>query len=147
MNKEFLIESISKIRLPESRFVKEYSDKKDDLVIYVNKTLIKREDIEKLIGPEDKEMMQNNHYNHALFMESILTAFNPNVFVETILWVFKVYRAHGFHELYWTAQLNAWLDAMRLNLSKDAYAAIEPVYHWLIVNLPIMLNLQGQSKD
>lgn len=144
MTKEYLIESASRITLPEKRFVEEYSRKKTELLGHVNQALLSRQDLEKLIGQNNKEMMLNNHHNHALFMESIMLVFNPQVLVETVLWVFRAYRAHGFNDLYWTAQLNAWLEAIKLHLSEDASQSIEPIYNWLIVNLPSMLTYQSE---
>lgn len=147
MKREYFIESASRINLPEKRFVDEYSRKKTELIGHVNKTLLNRKDLEKLIGQGNSEMMLNNHNNHALFIEAIMLAFNPNVLVDTVLWVFKVYKAHGFTDLYWTAQLNAWLEAMRLHLSEEAFRAIEPLYNWMIVNLPILLRFQEEHQD
>ncbi|MCX8028281.1 MAG: hypothetical protein N3A62_10585 [Thermodesulfovibrionales bacterium] len=147
MTRDYFIESASKIVLPEKRYVEEYAKNKSVLVDEVNKILLNRKDLAKLIGNDNTDMMMNNHLNHAMFIEAILKAFNPQILVETVLWVFRVYKSHGFNDLYWSAQLDAWLEAMKTHLSDETFKAIKPIYEWMIVNLPAMITLSLQQKD
>lgn len=103
--------------------------------------MLSRHDLSAMIGEGNEAMMKDNHNNHALFMESIFTNYNPEVLVETVLWVFKSYRAHGFQVTYWPAQLNAWIKIIEKELSPASCKTILPFYQWLIVNIPAFTEL------
>jgi len=66
------------------------------------------------------------------------------VLVETVLWVFRAYRSHGFQTTYWAANLNIWVDLIRQELSESAYNEIYPFYNWLIVNIPVFVKLSDE---
>jgi hypothetical protein len=70
-------------------------------------------------------------------MLSLFSDYQPAVFVETVLWVFRAYRSHGFQTTYWAANLNIWVDLLQKELSEDAWQQIYPFYNWLIVNIPV----------
>ncbi len=136
MIKDRLIRTAMEIPQPPAEAVAEYERQRDRLVADVNRRLEERLDFEGLVGEENRDMMRDNHANHARFVRSILTDFDPQVLVETVLWVFRAYRSRGFSDNYWAAQLNAWLDAMTAVLSPDSVAAIAPLYDWFIVHIP-----------
>ncbi|AQQ70681.1 hypothetical protein SMSP2_01038 [Limihaloglobus sulfuriphilus] len=141
MSKSDLLESAKQLRQPSEQAANEYAQKRAKLVSEVDRILISRPDLIRLIGEGNKAMMQDNHKNHALFMESMFKFYDPQVLVETVLWVFRAYRSHNFHQTYWPAQLNAWLAAMESLLSNKAYDEIVPFYNYLIVNIPVFSNM------
>ncbi len=114
----------------------EYDDQREAMVAEVNRLLLARPDLEQLVGAGNLAMMRDNHDNHARFVESLLRQYNPEVLVETVLWVFRAYRSHDFRLTYWPAQLNAWVEVLKRRLSPESYAAIYPLYHWFIVHIP-----------
>lgn len=118
-----------------------YAAAREQLVATVNRLLGARPDIDRLLGPDNREMMANNHANHARFVETVLADLHPEMLVDTVLWVFRAYRSHGFSLAYWPAQLNAWLDAMSEHLGAEDAAAIEPLYRWFIVQQPAFTSL------
>ena len=67
--------------------------------------------------------------------------------VETVLWVFKAYRSHGFKLTYWSAQLNAWLQIIEKELTPASYKAVLPFYNWLVVNIPIFSKLTDSQCE
>ena len=120
---------------------REYRRERETLVADVNKRLLERPDAEQLVGPGNLAMMRDNHGNHARFVESLLECYHPDVLVETVLWVFRAYRAHGFRLTYWPAQLNAWVEVLQLRLSPESFAAIYPLYRWFIIHIPTFVAL------
>lgn len=144
MNKENLLSTASELKQIKESSSKEYSEKMDVLVGKMNQTMLARPDIEKIIGKNNMVMMQNNHANHARFMLSVMTDFDTNVLVDTILWVFNAYENHGFSSLYWAAQFNAWLEIYKEELSEETYQDIYPFYIWMQVNIP---HFHKISKD
>ena len=133
MSRETLME---KLKTAPPEVVEEYASKREQLVARVNRVLLQRPDICDLVGEKNIEMMKDNHSNHARFIESILAHYDPEVLLETVLWVFRVYRSRGFHPVYWSAQLNAWVDILKEDLSPESFEAIYPFYEWMIVHIP-----------
>lgn len=89
----------------------EYSARREAIVMEINQLLLQRPDIHLMVGASNIDMMRDNHANHARFVESLLLHYSAETLVETVLWVFRAYRSHGFHLTYWPAQLNAWVSA------------------------------------
>lgn len=136
MKKEDLIVSAGKIPVPNREQTDEYEAKRDTLAAAVTQVLSGRPDLDHLIGAENGAMMADNHRNHARFISSLLKHFSPEVLVETVLWVFRAYRSHGFQLTYWPAMLDIYVDVMRRELTPQTFQAVYPLYHWMIIHLP-----------
>ncbi len=145
MNKQKLLHAAEALRPVSSIAARNYSDCKDSLAAEVSSILLQRQDLERLIGAGNQAMMEDNHRNHARFIASLLEAFDPQVLVETILWVFRAYRSHGFNLTYWPAQLDAWLRVLPLHLTPEAFSEIEPLYRFMLFNQPAFAALSDQS--
>ena len=130
--------AISADRLPKAseKAIAEYERKTAAMVAGVNSQMLARSDLKQLIGPNNVAMMTDNHSNHARFVASYLTAPDPNQLVETVSWVFKSYMSRGFHQNYWSAQLNCWITEMKNKLDEESYGEIYPLYEWFIINIP-----------
>jgi hypothetical protein len=59
--------------------------------------------------------------------------------------VFRAYRAHGFTTLYWPAHLNCFVELARERLSPATFAALEPHFQWLIVNIPMFIRVSDEQ--
>ena len=99
-------------------------------------TLLARSDLDSLIGIGNRQVMKDNHRNHGRFIASMLSSFDPGLLVETILWVFRAYRSRGFEAKYWPVQLEAWLEAIKANLSTESSDEIERLYMFMLNNTP-----------
>lgn len=136
MTKDELVASAKNLPSVTETAALEYSEKRQELVSQINTIMASREDIEILVGHGNLELMKDNHANHGLFIESMLKTFDPNVLVETILWVFRAYKSRNFHDHYWAAQLNTWTEVIDKNLSSKSAQEVLPLYHWMIINIP-----------
>ncbi len=136
MEKKDIAASAAALTPPPAIAADAYSEHKIFMAHKVSGKLTARGDLQRLIGEGNLSMMQDNHINHALYMDSIFHDFDPEPFVETILWVFRTYRRHGFHETYWAAQLNCWLQVMEEELPEEHYAPLKPFYEWMIIHIP-----------
>ncbi|MBF0103304.1 MAG: hypothetical protein HQK77_20580 [Desulfobacterales bacterium] len=145
MQRQDLIQSASELSSVNSEIYTEYSDKRDALVAAINQTMINRLDLTELIGKNNLDMMKDNHANHAKFVQSIVKRHNPEILVDTVLWVFRAYRSRGFHPNYWSAQLNTWITILKQELSPKAYEALFPLYNWFIVNIPHFTELADKQ--
>ena len=107
MTRQFLLEQAAGLPAVSTEAAAEYAAQHLTLAEEVTRMLGARDDLERLIGPGNRAMMEDNHRNHGRFISSLLQAFSPEVLVETIIWVFRAYRSHGFQLTYWPAQLDA----------------------------------------
>lgn len=139
MSKAALIASATALQQPSTQVAQEFEDKRELLAAEINRLMISRSDLNLLIGEGNTAMMEDNHRNHARFIASVFLDFQPPVLVETVLWVFRAYRSHGFHLTYWPAQLDQWVALFKTHLSPEAFKEIYPFYHWMIVNQPLFV--------
>ncbi|MDQ0288728.1 hypothetical protein [Oligosphaera ethanolica] len=146
MDKIDLVSSAQALPPVSAAAADEYSRKAEVLANAVSAVLLQRADIEALVGKNNLDMMKDNHANHARFIASILQRPNAEVLVESVLWVFRAYRSHGFATNYWAAQLNTWFQVLPQQLSAASWAEIRPWYEWLQVNIPIFVLLTDKSK-
>lgn len=147
MNKKELISSASHLNNFSSQGVQEYSGKRETLVSSMNEVMINRSDITELVGEKNIQMMKDNHSNHALFVESFMINPNPAVLVDTVLWVFRSYRSRGFHQNYWSAQLNCWVEILKQQLSETSFKDVYPLYQWFIINIPGFTDISNEQSD
>lgn len=145
--KEGLLKTASALNQPTEFAAQAFSQKRDQLSAQGNQALAERHDLEKLVGKGNQQMAEDNNRNFARFMESMFTGYDPTVLVETVLWVFRAYRAHGFRTTYWAANLNIWVDMINRELPKEAYEGLYPFYNWLIVHVPIFVKLTDESSE
>ena len=109
MNLQNLQRTARNLRQPEPVAAAEFETLRDGLAEELNQRRKTRPDFEKLIGPGNLPMMQDNSRNFCRFMSSLFTAYEPEVLVQTALWVFRAYRAHGFPTTYWPANRDTFV--------------------------------------
>jgi len=147
MNETYLIESAKKLDKVSISSYQEYASKMDILLERINSRMLSRPDIIELVGEKNLDMMKDNHSNHIRFISSILKYYNPEILVDTVIWVFRAYRNRGFSEHYWSAQLNSWLIILKEVLSENSYHEIYPYYEWIQVNIPSFVKLSDMPNN
>ena len=144
MTVEELIEAAAQLPKPNAEAAAEYAARSESLAAELNRAMCAREDVKMLIGANNTEMMQDNHRNHARFMSSLCAEYHPEVLVNTVLWVFRAYRAHGFRLTYWPAQLAAWISLLERELSEPAFDSIYPLYHFMLIHQADFVRLSDE---
>tara|TARA_R110002050_G_scaffold204327_2_gene339709 strand:- start:16123 stop:16578 length:456 start_codon:yes stop_codon:yes gene_type:complete len=147
MDKNYLLASAGKLKQVSEKAANEYLGKSELVASKMDITMSERADIESLIGTDNMSMMKDNHANHVRFIASILKNHNPNVLVDTVLWVFRAYRSHGFATHYWSAQLNSWIIILKENLSTETFKEVYPYYEWMQVNIPAFETVADEKTD
>ncbi|MFO8235996.1 MAG: hypothetical protein R6U04_11405 [Bacteroidales bacterium] len=148
MDKNYLLKTAKELKQVDTKTAEEYRKKSDELISQINKKMLEKTEINNLIGGEHNlSMMQDNHGNHVRFIASILKNYNPDVFVETVLWVFRAYRSHGFTTNYWAAQMNTWVEILKEVFSPDIFNAIYPFYEWMQTNIPIFVKVSNEDIE
>jgi hypothetical protein len=141
MNREALLAAARELKQPRAEAAQEFAEKRDQLASMGNQLMSGRPDLERLVGQGNQLMAENNNRNFARFMESLFRHYQPEILVETVLWVFRTYRAHGFTLAYWPANLDSWVHILEKELSAESFKAIYPFYNWLITNIPVFAKL------
>lgn len=147
MSYELLISTAAKLPDFSKNTCNEYEVQMEIVVAKMNDLMLKREDIKSLIGPENIEMMKDNHSNHARFILSYINNPAHEVLVDTVLWVFRAYRTHGFSSNYWSAQLNNWTKVLEKELSEETFSEIIPLYNWMIINIPLFVKVSDSQLE
>jgi len=133
VTRDDLVASARLLAQPSRQAAEEYGSRSDGFAEEMNRIMGERPDMAFMVGG-NRAMMEDNHRNHARFMGALFSSYNPSVLADTVLWVFRAYRSHGFQLTYWPAQLDTWVDVLRRELSPRAFAEIYPFYRWMIVN-------------
>ena len=132
MNKAELQNSASLLPCVSEEAIADYKSKSTMLVGHLNEILLSSTSIENLIGSDNIDLMKTNHENHATFMASIFENPNAEILVNTILWVFKVYRNRGFSPLYWQEQLQGWITVIEKYIDTEYQSSIIEHYKWML---------------
>jgi len=149
-SKESLIDSARRLKAPDAAAVEVFTNKRVGLVYQVIQEMSVRPDFDRLVGAGNRQMAADNGQNFARFMESLFSEFEPEVLVETALWVFRAYLAHGFQRTYWPAHLETWVRILRRELPEAVFEQVYPFYHWFITHIPIFTALaetEAAQKD
>jgi len=147
MDKNYLLETARAIKQVDPEVAEEFARHSDELISRINKKMLERPEITNLVGKDNLGMMKDNHANHVRFIASILTHYNPEVFVDTVLWVFRAYRSHGFTSNYWATQLNTWIEILKEVLTKESFNQIYPYYEWMQIHIPIFVKLTDADLE
>jgi len=147
MDNNFLLETAQQLKQVSAKTADEYHQKAEQLVSKMNTIMLERPDIENLIGANNINMMKDNHANHVRFIASILKNHNTNVLVDTVLWVFRAYRSHGFTTNYWAAQLNTWIIILKEVLTPECFIEVNPYYEWIQINIPIFVKVSDEKLE
>ena len=147
MDKNFLLETAQQLNHVSVKNADEYHQKSEQLITKMNTIMLERPDIDSLVGANNILMMKDNHSNHVRFIASILKNHNPDVLVDTVLWVFRAYRSHGFTTNYWAAQLNTWITIIKEVLSQECFMEVYPYYNWLQINIPIFVKVSDEKFE
>ncbi|MBN2714906.1 MAG: hypothetical protein JXX14_03560 [Deltaproteobacteria bacterium] len=122
---------------PPKVSAEEFAQKSEAMAAMGSERFRNRSDVIALVGENNIQMAHDNNRNFARFMISMFDNYNPAVFVETVLWVFRAYRAHGFQTTYWPANLNIWVEMLKTELQPETCKALYPFFNWLIINIPL----------
>ncbi len=147
MDRSFLLATATQLKQVSIASGEEYHQKMEQLIAQMNTLMLGKVNIESLVGKDNISMMKDNHANHARFMVSVFQNYNPEVLVETVLWVFRAYRSHGFTSNYWATQLNTWIDILKEVLTNESYSEVYPYYEWMQINVPLFVKLSDEKLD
>jgi len=125
----------------------EYNKKMNTLIKEVNENLSQRDDLMQLIGNNPIKKMKDNHENHAGFMYNSFKVKSEELFINTIIWVYRTYKNHGFSYQYFPVELKAWKSAVNNNLSSENSELIINIYNLMLDNHKLFVKESEFRKD
>jgi hypothetical protein len=145
MRQADLIRAAQGLRPVAPEAAREFAEKREGLAMALTQRMLARPDLERLVGVGNADMMQNDSRNMTRFLATMYEHLAPETLVETVLWVFRAYRSHGFQVTFWAANLDTLLEALREQTSPAAYRDLSPLVEWLIVHVPAFTALSDQQ--
>lgn len=145
MNKDQLIESARGILPPSKAAADAFEARREAISAELIRRMLERSDLDRLIGAHNREMMQNNCHNMPRFMSSMFRSFDPAVLVESMLWVRRAYRAHGFQIAYWPASMDTMVQILKEQLDPNTFAAVYPCFEWMLLRNPALVELSDAA--
>jgi hypothetical protein len=146
MNLDYLNHSACQLHQPDPEASREFELQRDALAAELNLRMSARPDLDRLIGPGNLAMMQDNSRNFCRFMSVQFQGYEPQVLVQTAVWVFRAYRAHGFQTTYWPANLDTFIEIMRDKIAPATFEQLYPFFQWLVVNIPTFVTLSEAAS-
>lgn len=144
MTKEDLIKSAEVFAGFGAEAVREYSEKTDYLVLVVQNRISGINNIQTITN-SNAGMLASNTANHARFISAILHDFNAEIFVDTVIWVFRTYISHGFKLEFWHVFLNLWIEVLSEVLAFESRKEIIPLYKWMIAHIDDFAELARET--
>lgn len=141
MNRQQLIDDLERVPRPGPDEARAFAEAADGLAAALNRVMMARPDLDDLLPPERRAMMEENGRNLFRFMGAIAQAFDAEMLVDTVLWVVRTYRAHGFQPAYWPVNLDVVMAVMRENLDTGTSDALLPLFRWLAERMPDFMAL------
>lgn len=141
MNMRTFRTDAERLKQPSEAASLAFDSKIDTIAEELNRIMLSRPDIEKLIGTGNVEMMRNNSRNYLRFMGAVFHTPDAQVLAETALWAFRTYRSHGFQIAYWPANLDTTVQILRQELPEPMFSEIYPFFEWLILHIPALSQL------
>ena len=109
-----------------------YHEHRELLAAAVDQAIIHHPQLGQLIGPNPFDLIQQNHANHAKFMDNVFFLGNTQLLVKTLPWVYRVYGARGVSMDYVPVELRAWRRAITEQIPDSAAAPLLAVYDWML---------------
>lgn len=146
-SKEQLIELAEVIVPPGQKCGEQMLRNAEAFAAELNTYMDGRENLEELIGRDNKELMHSNHVNHFRYISSLAGLYDPQSFVETIIWVLRTYISHGISEHYWNVMLPACVDILRSGLDHEDYLEVVAFYDYLQTNFQSLLEISRYTPS
>ncbi len=122
-----------------------YEAASEGMLRSVDRKLIEREDLNRLIGSNPIAFMRANHRNHSVFMANVFRYSCYGLFAQVLVWVYRAYRYHGFAGEYFPIELAAWREAVTECLPPPLAAEIDAVYAWMMDRHEELLQLAAPA--
>ncbi|MCX7982490.1 MAG: cobalamin-dependent protein [Syntrophales bacterium] len=141
-----LIKEAKETLTVSTKSAKDYEEKKNLMLEFVNQEMSKRSDVVRLIGGNPLQMMYDNHRNHVNFMVNVFKYSLFEMLVKIVPWVYKSYHNHDFSYDYFPSELSAWKKATKKFLHKNSAEEINKTYDWLIEKHERMIELSKEQS-
>lgn len=131
MDKASLLASAEALTPPSPRAAARLEQVAEQCAEEMTEAMLRLDNLAGVIGEDNQSLMELNHQNHFRYIVSLASLYDPRSFVETVIWVFRTYRAHGFTPAYWEHMLPEATAAVRRHLPEQEAREVLTLYDWL----------------
>lgn len=115
------------------------------MVDKVNKELTAREDIEKLIANNPRDLILDYNHHHAALI-NVLTSLNIfYILPDNLQWMYRLYRNRGVSSDYLKIFMNTWRKVLKEDFSHLNLSPIVNLYDWIISHHDDFVQLSEQG--
>lgn len=147
MDKQTLFDSAEALILPSGNTSESLEMYADICAKELTAVMHDRSELQNLIGEGNEHVMEINHHNHFKYIASLVSLYDPKSFVETVIWVFRTYRAQGFQVDYWRVMLPQAKRVLKKHLTDGEYAEAVIIYDWLFNNISAFATLSEEETS
>lgn len=110
-----------------------YESAQEVLTRHVDKLILQHPEIERLLGGNPTELLENNHRNHAGFILEVMKLNDFELLARTLPWVYSTYHNQGIDFDYFQIELRAWSDAIKSEIDGSLASPLIQLYEWMIL--------------
>ncbi|MDD4730914.1 MAG: hypothetical protein PHX58_03155 [Desulfovibrio sp.] len=132
MQREELLRRAALLQQPSAKTAVEFEGAQSRLAQELSRVMDAHPRRDELYPPELRELMRENHVNHFNYLNSVFQLYDPESFLETVIWVLRTYLNRGVRLAYWEVMLPESLNLLQNILTREAYAEVRPFYDWLL---------------
>lgn len=132
------IASIKKI--PEES-ASAYEEAQEVLMRHVNRAVLHHPQIDRLLGGNPPELLENNHLNHVGFILEVITLNDFELLAQTLPWVYSTYSNQGIDYDYFQIELKEWINAIKIELDERLARPIIELYEWMLTQHSVNIDL------
>ncbi len=131
-------------RVPESA-TRAYEQAGRTLTAIVNREIFSHTEIDRLLGGNPHELLENNHRNHVSFILEVMKLNDFELLASTLPWVYRAYHSQGVDFDYFRLELQAWINAIEKTLGARDAEPIVALYEWMMRAHESLIELSQQE--
>lgn len=135
MRQRELMRAAAALKPPGESSLREFSAVREKVGEQLALRLRRRPDLGRLIGGDNRRLMEHNIVNMLRFMEGLFTRHDAGLFVATAAWSIQAQNAQGFRPEYWSLHLGMLIDILQETLSPRSFVETRPFFLFLMRNL------------
>lgn len=123
-----------------------YEQEVEDHIKFINNRFKTHEDLDVLIGANPFSLIQDNHKNHAQFIQTALTLKNGQNIFDIFIWAYHTYHQKGFSFRYFYYELMYWIEVLKKS-KQLAYEKLIEFYELMLENHDYLISCAISFKE
>jgi methanogenic corrinoid protein MtbC1 len=118
----------------DANAIRDYEERLPQLIQSVAREIEKREDLQYLIGPDERSLLIHHHWSHSEFMLTHVRTQDGSTLVQGMIQMYTTLFGRGFSPIYFPIEFETWKRAIAIHL--DPNHPLLTLYQTLIDHHP-----------